>query len=448
MWQDQKIVSTKKLQNVMCQSDTFLEWLKHPFENIGGNNLSSFDLNPNKKNCALVLLIQHEFFVKTSTYPANSNMTNVSMSARKLGHNPKKIITRAAAKKTSIELETVTPMAVTTKAIKDTQAPKIKSKSKVANPKLVKPKSVKSKAKESGESGSDGSDSEFKSKGWSFIREDYERIHSWLDSKENSESVFSRSGKTPIGKRMKTPKEGWTELARLLNRESRGRLSLDARSMKERFKQYKKKYRLVKLLPLSTGAGITSEDRRKGIYTIMAKCESMCPLYSKMDERFSEKANVTPLGEICMNGTSYIWGIDDFDNVSDNESNYDGSFDGQDWESVTYDDDYVNGHQVESNYPAVQDCPGDKQINSISLLSEEIEQLSDQHVEKSTIEWEQQGKQKRPLSDESADPSKRSRAKDTCKAPPKLDTGTVLQSRNSIGSAMIESSTVKAGGKV
>jgi len=156
-------------------------------------------------------------------------MTNVSMSTRKLGHNPKKIITRAAAKKTSIELETVVPMAVTTKAIKDTQAPKIKSKSKVTNPKLVKPKSVKSKVKESGESGSDGSDSEFKSKGWSsFIREDYERIHSWLNSKENSKLVFGRSGKTPIGKRMKTPKEGWTELARLLNRESRGHLSLDA----------------------------------------------------------------------------------------------------------------------------------------------------------------------------------------------------------------------------
>lgn len=129
-------------------------------------------------------------------------------------------------------------MAVTTKAIKVTEAPKTKSKSKVANLKPVKPKSVKFTAKESGETGSDDSDSEFKSKGWSsFIREDYERIHSWLDSKENSESVFGRSGKTPIGKRMKTPKEGWTKLARLLNRESRGRLSLDARSMKERFKR-------------------------------------------------------------------------------------------------------------------------------------------------------------------------------------------------------------------
>lgn len=69
-------------------------------------------------------------------------------------------------------------------------------------------------------------------------------------------------------------------------------------------------------------------------------------------------------------------------------------------------------------------------------------------MEKATIEREQQGKQKRPHSDETADHSKRSRAKDTRKAPPKLDTGTVLQFRNSIGSAMIESSTVKAGDKV
>lgn len=68
----------------------------------------------------------------------------------------------------------------------------------------------------------------------------------------------------------------------------------------------------------------------------MAKRESMCPLYSKMEERFGEKDNVTPLGEISMNGTSYIPGIDDFDNASDDESNYDGSFAGQDWEGVTY----------------------------------------------------------------------------------------------------------------
>ncbi|KAG0014465.1 hypothetical protein BGZ81_000433 [Podila clonocystis] len=383
-------------------------------------------------------------------------MANVSKSSRNTGLTPKKIITRAASKKPSIELETAVSKVVTTKATKGTKTPKNKSKFNVTSPKLVTSKAIKSKASESGESDSDNSDPESKSKGWSsFIREDYERIHSWLDSKVNSEAVFGRSGKTPIGKKMKTPKEGWMELAKLLNRESRGRLSLDARSMKERFKRYKKKYRSVKLLPLSTGAGITVEDRKKGIYTITAKRESMCPFYSKMDERFGEKANVTPLGEICMNGTSYLRGVDDFDDAIEDGGDSDNSFDGQHWDGVTHEDGTLNTHtgingndlldtgpdfndfnsdQVEFNDPVVQDFP-----------EEEIEQLSDQHVEKAPVEREQQGKQKRQHPDETADSSKRSRAKDTRKAPPKLDTGSVLQSRNGLGSAMIESSTVKAG---
>lgn len=187
-----------------------------------------------------------------------------------------------------------------------------------------------------------------------------------------------------------------------------------------------------------------------------------------MDERFGEKANVTPLGEICMNGTSYLRGVDDFDDASDDGGDSDGSFDGQHWDGVTHEDGTLSTHtgisgndlldagpdcnafnsdQVEFNDPVVQDFLEDNQIDPDSLPTEEIEQLSDQHVEKAPVE-RVQGKQKRHHLDETADPSKRSRAKDTHKAPPKLDTGIVLQSRNGLGSAMIESLTVKAGGKV
>lgn len=69
-----------------------------------------------------------------------------------------------------------------------------------------------------------------------------------------------------------------------------------------------------------TGYGITETDRKKGIFSLEAKRENKCPLYTRMDKLFGEKPNVKPLDEICMNQTEFIHGVDGF---SDDEENTD-----------------------------------------------------------------------------------------------------------------------------
>ncbi|KAF9308638.1 hypothetical protein BG003_010805 [Podila horticola] len=151
-----------------------------------------------------------------------------------------------------------------------------------------------------------------------YRREDYEVIHSWLDSKANFRSVFGHSGQTPIGN-LRSPQEAWDELAELLRNRSKNRLRVDGRAVKERFIRYKKKYVDAKVASRRTGFGITDEDCKKGIYSIEAKLESQCPLYSRMDKLFGAKPYIVPLGEMCMNQTNYIHGVDGFDENEDEE---------------------------------------------------------------------------------------------------------------------------------
>ncbi|KAG0058217.1 hypothetical protein BGZ92_007227, partial [Podila epicladia] len=100
--------------------------------------------------------------------------------------------------------------------------------------------------------------------------------------------------------------------------------------MKERFKRYKAKYYKTKTVSLGTGFGIVTEDRRKGIYSIADKLDNMCPFFSKMDKLFGSKPNVVPLGEICMNNTTYFHGVDGFDDMSDEGSDFDDVASGND----------------------------------------------------------------------------------------------------------------------
>lgn len=85
----------------------------------------------------------------------------------------------------------------------------------------------------------------------------------------------------------------------------------------------------AKVASRRTGFGVTDKDRKKGIYSIEAKLESQCPLYSRMDKLFGAKPNIVPLGEMCMNQTNYIRGIDGFD---DNEDEEEGKAEGEEEE--------------------------------------------------------------------------------------------------------------------
>ncbi|KAG0330878.1 hypothetical protein BG005_005963, partial [Podila minutissima] len=129
----------------------------------------------------------------------------------------------------------------------------------------------------------------------------------------NFEKCFGVSGQTSIGRGPSSSQSGWQALAELVNWESKGRLSIKPRVIKERFGWYKRKYCAVKTLSGATGFGVTEDDNAKGIYSIKAKLENMCPFYARMDQLFGSKPNVVPLGEICINRTEYTRGAADFD---------------------------------------------------------------------------------------------------------------------------------------
>lgn len=106
--------------------------------------------------------------------------------------------------------------------------------------------------------------------------------------------------------------------------------------MKEWFKRYKAEYHRTKYLSTyGTGFGLTEEDNLKGIYSIMDKLDDMCPFFSKIDKLFGGKPNVKPLGEICMNKTTYFHGIDDFDYTGNEGDDSDGAASNDNWGNVT-----------------------------------------------------------------------------------------------------------------
>ena len=65
--------------------------------------------------------------------------------------------------------------------------------------------------------------------------------------------------------------------------------------MKDCFKTYKDKYKKAHTKLLSTGFGVTSEDRKAGINTIAQKLDNMCPLYKEMNKLLGQRPNVNPL---------------------------------------------------------------------------------------------------------------------------------------------------------
>jgi hypothetical protein len=242
----------------------------------------------------------------------------------------------------------------------------------------------------------------------------------------------------------KASRQGWTELAELVSRKSKGRISIEQRAMKERFKRYKSKYYATKAKSLGTGFGITSDDRRKGIYSIADKLDNLCPFFSKMDKLFGKKPNVVPLGEICINNTTYIHGVDGFCDASDDEyqsSEEDGGSD--------LGNDVVVGFDGDNDFEGFDEHaqPDIVENNSNADLGpEEIEEESNIDEVDKTIDTPigQQVKKKHDRSsDDITSISKRTRVKDTRKAPPTLAPAPTSQTRNGFATAYAESAQAK-----
>ncbi|KAF9200374.1 hypothetical protein BGZ59_003344 [Podila verticillata] len=89
-------------------------------------------------------------------------------------------------------------------------------------------------------------------------------------------------------------------LAEAVSKQSKGRLNINGKNMRERFQRHMKVYTTTKAKASGTGFGVTEEDSRNGIYTVAHKLESMCTCYSRMDVLFGLRPNVTPLSQVCI----------------------------------------------------------------------------------------------------------------------------------------------------
>ncbi|KAI9601914.1 hypothetical protein KEM48_001202 [Puccinia striiformis f. sp. tritici PST-130] len=132
-------------------------------------------------------------------------------------------------------------------------------------------------------------------------REDYQIIINWLRNKRNFERCHGYDKAPPI--------------------------ILNARQMKERFKTYKGKFKKAHTESLSTGFGLTAANKKKGIKTIEAKLDNMCPLYAEMYEVVNQKPDVNPLCRVDAEDSEEISDSNDDDSSSSsNESSDDSDF--------------------------------------------------------------------------------------------------------------------------
>ena len=125
-------------------------------------------------------------------------------------------------------------------------------------------------------------------------KDDYLVIIEWLKNDQNYNACFG-TGKAPVvGRPSKGKINGFEMMAINLRNQSPSKINLTARQMKDRFNTYKDKYKKVHTKSLSTGFGLTDEDRKAGISTIDEKLESMCPHYHAMNDLMGDRAFVNP----------------------------------------------------------------------------------------------------------------------------------------------------------
>ncbi|KAF9306802.1 hypothetical protein BG003_000883 [Podila horticola] len=244
--------------------------------------------------------------------------------------------------------------------------------------------------------------------------------------------------------------------------------------MRERFQRHKNKYKSVKEQSSRTGFGVTEDDRKNGIYTVAGKLESLCTCYQRMDDLYGQKPNINPLAELSLaktdksRGFSYEEGLDldidalddtfdgnsnDGDNDGDNDSDNDGDSDNhkerddnnsngglrlraRDLDSVDINnvDDILDGiHESAFTDDADQDHVGEPDIIEVPPTTNPA---SSQQAARSRSS-------KRRSSDTESNVSRKSRATDTRKAPPKLDHGPTQTSRNGFANVYMESSVSK-----
>ncbi|KAI9624975.1 hypothetical protein H4Q26_016542 [Puccinia striiformis f. sp. tritici PST-130] len=156
-------------------------------------------------------------------------------------------------------------------------------------------------------------------------REDYQIIINWLRNKRNFERCHGYDKAPPVGRPVKGTINGFELMAINLRNLSPSKIVLNARQMKERFKTYKGKFKKAHTESLSTGFGLTAADKKKGIKTIEAKLDNMCPLYAEMYELVNQKPDVNPLCKVDAEDSEEISDSNDDDSSSSSDESSDNS---------------------------------------------------------------------------------------------------------------------------
>ena len=125
-------------------------------------------------------------------------------------------------------------------------------------------------------------------------KEDYLIIIDWLKIERNYNACFGSGKAPPVGRPVKGKINGYEMMAINLRNQSPSKIDLTPRQMKDQFNTYKDKYKKTHTKSLSTGFGLTPEDRKAVIATIEDKLENMCPHYSAMNELMGHRAFVNP----------------------------------------------------------------------------------------------------------------------------------------------------------
>lgn len=98
---------------------------------------------------------------------------------------------------------------------------------------------------------------------------------------------------TPVvaGKKLKKA-DAYKALASFINDQCKSTWTTD--QAKNRYSTYIALYKKIKRESLTTGWGVTEDDKASGIYTVEDKLEKACPFFSELDELFGEKQNINP----------------------------------------------------------------------------------------------------------------------------------------------------------
>ena len=164
------------------------------------------------------------------------------------------------------------------------------------------------------------------------LKEDYLILVNWLSLKTNFEACFGKSGKMSVGRPPVSSLIGFTSMAKELEKKSKARHQLSGRLMKDRWRTYYKKYQQAKDFEQATGSGLMEADYKKGIHSIEAKKEDICPFFKEMNRLFSNQPNITPLHVVdiqadatAVNSNQLKSGGDDDDEVDKLHSGSDSS---------------------------------------------------------------------------------------------------------------------------